>query len=51
MAPDRLFDIMKSVSTLRHQFLTSFSAKRFDVNILDRSRTEHFFMQNTVILA
>ena len=43
----RLFDIMAS----QHQFLTSVSTKRFDVNIFDRSRTEYFFMNNTIIVA
>ena len=51
MMSGRLFDIMASVFDVTASFFKSFSAKRFDVNVLDRSQTEQFFMKNTVILA
>ena len=40
------FDVMNSVLTSQHKVLTSFSAKRYDVNIEGRSRTKHFLTKH-----
>ena len=51
MTSGRRFDVLKSVLTSRHRVLTSFSAKRYDVDVDGRSWNEHFLTKNVDILA
>ena len=44
MTTGYVFDVLRSV-------LTSFSAKGYNVNIIDRSQTEHFLLTNVDMLA